>query len=35
MAIDVYSQIDGIKGESADDAHKDCRQYGRRMGPVD
>ena len=23
MAIDVYLQIDGIKGESADDAHKD------------
>ena len=23
MAIDVYLQIDGIKGESADDKHKD------------
>ena len=23
MAIDVYLQIDGIKGESADSAHKD------------
>ena len=23
MAIDVYVQIDGIKGESADDSHKD------------
>ena len=23
MAIDVYLQIDGIKGESADDKHRD------------
>ena len=23
MAIDVYLQIDGIKGESTDDTHKD------------
>lgn len=23
MAIDVYLQIDGIKGESKDDKHKD------------
>lgn len=23
MAIDVYLQIDGIKGESTDDKHKD------------
>ncbi|WP_442784145.1 type VI secretion system tube protein Hcp, partial [Collimonas fungivorans] len=23
MAIDVYLQIDGIKGESTDSAHKD------------
>jgi type VI secretion system secreted protein Hcp len=23
MAIDVYLQIDGIKGESQDDKHKD------------
>ena len=32
MAIDVYLQIDGIKGESQDDKHKDwieiCRPNG-------
>ncbi|MES2297725.1 MAG: type VI secretion system tube protein Hcp [Pseudomonadota bacterium] len=28
MAIDVYLQIDGIKGESADDKHKDWIECG-------